>query len=86
MLVGLPAALDLTSGINLSSVSPVLGRTGIFPLLESNGVNNEEQTNPDLQEHSIASRSLRVSSTFDAPQILTEASSLLGHHIIIILP
>ena len=44
---------------------------------------NEEQSNPDLQEHSIALRSLRVSSTFDAPHIITGASSLLGHHTIL---
>ena len=78
---GLQAACGFNlSHKNLSSVSPVRGRIGIIHLLENNWFMNKEQSDPDLQEISIVSRSLRVSSTFDVPQILTTASSLVGHH------
>lgn len=79
--VDLQAAFGFNLGHKRAVFHPSLGE-----LRESNGVNNEEQSNPDLQELSIASPSLRVSSTFDAPQLLTGASTLLGHHTIIILP
>ena len=65
--------LDSTSAIN--SEQCFTHPSGIVPLLENSWVTNEEQSNPDLQEYSVASHSLRVSSSFDALHIITVPSS-----------